>query len=99
MTIPKTRRALALLHDGLGHVDIDDGLEDLSTWVDLRRIPVPQPGSGQALVCVSHAAMNHSDFAFVKGLYGMPRVKGAAAGFEGFWRRLRLHQSTLELRL
>jgi NADPH:quinone reductase-like Zn-dependent oxidoreductase len=44
---------------------------------------VPQPGPGQVLVKVGLGGINPSDLHFIKGEYGLPRVKGAPGGFEG----------------
>jgi NADPH:quinone reductase-like Zn-dependent oxidoreductase len=76
-------QGLVLLHDGFDATGRAAGLGDLSDCVALRQLSVPQPGPGQALVRVSRAAVNHADVAFIRGYYGMSRVKGAAAGFEG----------------
>jgi NADPH:quinone reductase-like Zn-dependent oxidoreductase len=81
--IPDTMRALALLHDGFGADPTGQRLETLEPYVALQQVPVPGPGPGQALVRVACAAVNPSDVAFIKGLYGQKRRKGVAAGFEG----------------
>ncbi|MCX8953484.1 zinc-binding dehydrogenase, partial [Ruegeria sp. NA] len=46
-------------------------------------LPVPNPGPGQVLIRLRASSVNPSDLHFIKGEYGQPRVKGAAAGFEG----------------
>lgn len=81
--VPDTMQALVQLHDGYGQDPTGQRLETLAPHVALQQIPVPQPGPGQALVKVSRAAVNPSDIAFIKGMYGQPRRKGVAAGFEG----------------
>ncbi|MEM7507818.1 MAG: alcohol dehydrogenase catalytic domain-containing protein [Pseudomonadota bacterium] len=84
MTLPSEMLALTLTADGFA-----DGagsgpyLDDLAPYLDAVRIAVPQPGAGQVLVRMRMAAINPSDIHFIKGEYGLPRVKGAAAGFEG----------------
>ncbi|PUB11103.1 NADPH:quinone reductase-like Zn-dependent oxidoreductase [Yoonia sediminilitoris] len=83
MVIPKNMQGLVLLHDGFDATGRATGLEDFSDCVELRQLSVPQHGPGQALIRVSRAAVNHADVAFIRGYYGMPRVKGVAAGFEG----------------
>lgn len=82
-SIPETMRALVQLHDGFGADATGQRLATLEPYVALQEVPVPQPGPGQALVRVARAAVNPSDVAFIKGLYGQPRQKGVAAGFEG----------------
>jgi NADPH:quinone reductase-like Zn-dependent oxidoreductase len=83
MALPETMRALVLLHEGFGADASGQRLETLEPYVALSEIPVPEPGPGQALVKVARAAVNPSDVAYIKGLYGQPRRKGVAAGFEG----------------
>lgn len=83
MAVPETMRGLVLLHDGFDATRRGIGLNDFSECVELRQLAVPKLAKGQALVRVSRAAVNHADVAFIRGYYGMPRVKGAAAGFEG----------------
>lgn len=76
-------QALVQLQDG--HAAAFDGptVGNLTELVALRRVPVPYPGPGQLLVKVAMSPVNPSDLLFVKGNYGQPRVRGAAAGFEG----------------
>ena len=83
MTIPPTMSALVLRHDGFSNDPTGQQLSDLAPYVDAATIPVPQPGPGQALVRVARAAVNPSDVAFIKGLYGQARRRGVPAGFEG----------------
>lgn len=75
--------ALTQLHDGYSRDATGQQLRALEPYVELREIPVPVPTSGQVLVKVSRAAVNPSDIAFIKGIYGQARRKGIAAGFEG----------------
>lgn len=83
MTLPREMPALVQLHDG--YADAPDGLalDDAARFLALRRIARPVPGPGQLLVKVAMSPVNPSDLHFVKGHYGLPRVRGAAAGFEG----------------
>lgn len=83
MTLPKTMTALRQLHSGYSDTPADQTLSDLSPFVELAEVPLPNVGAGQALIKVTRAAVNPSDVAFIKGVYGQPRAKGIAAGFEG----------------
>ena len=83
MSIPTKMKGLALLDDGFAGKPATQELADLSPFVELREMDVPQPTEGMALVRVSRAAVNPSDIAFIKGVYGQARVKGQAAGLEG----------------
>lgn len=82
MTIPETMTALVCLEDGFSPPSERQQLDSLDPFVELAEVPVPQPAAGQALVKVARAAVNPSDIAFVQGIYGQPRRKGIAAGFE-----------------
>ena len=82
MTLPDTMNALVQLHDGYSGKATGPNIHDLSPFLEYRRVPVPQPGEGQALVQVDLAAVNPSDIHFIKGEYGQPRVKDRPAGFE-----------------
>jgi NADPH:quinone reductase-like Zn-dependent oxidoreductase len=59
------------------------GLESLDPHVTAETIPTPKPRRGQVLIRVRMAPVNPSDVAFIKGVYGQPRVAGMPAGFEG----------------
>ncbi|MDV7143492.1 zinc-binding dehydrogenase [Tropicimonas sp. TH_r6] len=83
MDIPTTMQGLVLLHDGYSTAPATQELDDLSPFVAFREMDVPQPGPGFALIKVARAAVNPSDIAFIKGVYGQARVAGHAAGFEG----------------
>lgn len=83
MALPDTMLALVLTMDGRSDEALGQDMADMGRFVALERIPVPQPGDGQALVRVSRAAVNPSDAAYIKGRYGLPRRKGVPAGFEG----------------
>ncbi len=52
-------------------------------YLELGEIPTPKPGPGQVLIKMRRATINPSDIAFVKGIYGQPRIEGKPAGFEG----------------
>jgi len=83
MTLPDTMRALVLREDGFASGRSGDMPSDLTPFVDLATVQVPQPGPGQALIKVARAAVNPSDLMFVSGQYGQPRKAGMPAGFEG----------------
>ena len=83
MTLPTTMLGLALKDDGFSRDTTGQALTDLSPYVELKEVPVPTPRAGQALIKVARAAVNPSDVAFIKGLYGQSRKKGTPAGFEG----------------
>ena len=83
MTLPDTMTALVLREDGYASGSAGDMPTDLSEFVSLTPVPVPQPREGQALIKVRRAAVNPSDLMFVSGQYGQPRKAGMPAGFEG----------------
>ncbi len=83
MTRPDAMQALVLLHDGCASAPTDASSAALSDLVALRRIPIPRPGPGQALVEVALSPVNPSDLLYIAGTYGQPRVRGTPAGFEG----------------
>ena len=83
MTIAKTMQALVLKNQGYSGTSEGPALASLEPWLELRQIPVPTPGAGQVLIKVGLGGVNPSDLHFIKGEYGIPRVKGAPAGFEG----------------
>ncbi|SDJ80559.1 zinc-binding dehydrogenase [Aliiruegeria lutimaris] len=83
MDIPTKMKGLALLEDGYANAPATQELTNLAPYVELREMDVPQPGPGLALIKVARAAVNPSDIAFIKGVYGQSRVKDQAAGFEG----------------
>lgn len=83
MNIPGTMKGLALLHGGFSATPQTQQLDDLSPFVELREMPVPDPPPGMAVVKVARAAVNPSDIAFIKGVYGQSRVAGQAGGLEG----------------
>lgn len=83
MTLPETMTALVLREDGYASGGSGDMPTDLSPFVELTTLPVPQPKEGQALIKMRRAAVNPSDLMFVSGQYGQPRKAGMPAGFEG----------------
>lgn len=83
MRLPEKMKGLALRNDGFADGPATQVLDDLAPFLDYRDLDVPQPASGLAVVKVSRAAVNPSDVAFIKGVYGQARVAGQAAGFEG----------------
>ena len=70
-------------HDGFSGAMEGPHIEDAAEYIALATLPVPVPAAGQALIKLRAASVNPSDLHFIKGEYGQPRVKGAAAGFEG----------------
>ena len=58
-------------------------IEDAADWLEAAELPMPKAGAGQVVVKLRAASVNPSDLHFIKGEYGQPRIKGAAAGFEG----------------
>ncbi|WP_420587137.1 alcohol dehydrogenase catalytic domain-containing protein [Ruegeria sp.] len=81
--LPSTMFATILKHDGYADAATGPFIEDASDWLAEADLPVPEPGPGQVLIKLRAASVNPSDIHFIKGEYGQPRVKGAAAGFEG----------------
>ncbi|EEE38067.1 oxidoreductase, zinc-binding dehydrogenase family [Rhodobacteraceae bacterium KLH11] len=82
-TLPATMFAIVQTHDGYSGAATGPALADAADWLAEAELPVPAPGPGQVLIRLRAATVNPSDIHFVKGEYGQPRVKGAAAGFEG----------------
>ena len=77
-------RSLILQGDGYATELPDDAhLKAMEPFVLLGELPVPEPGEGQVRIKVALASVNPSDEMFIQGLYGQPRIKGNAAGFEG----------------
>ncbi len=83
MSIPTTMNALILKGHGYSATAEGPAISSLEPWLEQASVPVPQPGPGQVLVKVGLGGINPSDLHFIKGEYGIPRVKGAPAGFEG----------------
>ncbi|MES0861359.1 zinc-binding dehydrogenase [Ruegeria sp. SCPT10] len=81
--IPDTMFATILKHGGYSGTMTGPVIENAGDWLAEAELPVPQPGPGQVLIRLRTASVNPSDLHFIKGEYGQPRVKGAAAGFEG----------------
>jgi NADPH:quinone reductase-like Zn-dependent oxidoreductase len=79
-----TMKALILQGDGYaGERPDNTALAAMEPFVQLGNLPVPEPGEGQVRIKVKLASINPSDETFIQGLYGQPRIKGNAAGFEG----------------
>ena len=83
MTQPSSMNALILKGNGFASTRTGSAIETLEPYLDYGSLPVPKPGPGEVLVRVRMASVNPSDLYFIKGEYGQPRIKGAAAGFEG----------------
>ena len=81
--IPTSMFATILRHKGYSGTMTGPVIENAGDWLAEAELPVPQPGPGQVLIKLRTASVNPSDLHFIKGEYGQPRVKGAAAGFEG----------------
>lgn len=84
MSSPSTSFALTLKHGGF--TTIAPGgpyVESLEPFLDAGEVEVPAPQDGQVLIRLKMAPVNPSDLHFIKGEYGLPRVKGDVAGFEG----------------
>ena len=54
-----------------------------SGGLQVREIPVPQPGPGQVLIRMAAAPINPSDIGFTKGSYGVQKSDRVVPGFEG----------------
>jgi threonine dehydrogenase-like Zn-dependent dehydrogenase len=83
MTLPASMNALILKGHGFAPTREGAAIETLEPYLEYGSLPVPKPGPGQVLIRVRMASVNPSDIHFIKGEYGQPRIKGAAAGFEG----------------
>lgn len=81
--LPQTMKAAILKHGGYSATSTGPVIEDAADWLEAAELPVPNPGPGQVLIRLRASSVNPSDLHFIKGEYGQPRVKGAAAGFEG----------------
>jgi len=79
-----TMNALVLKGDGYESKKPDSiALADLNPFVEFSALEIPNPEKGQVRIKVALASINPSDEMFIQGLYGQPRIKGKAAGFEG----------------
>ena len=83
MTLPASMNALILKGHGFVSSRTGTAIETLDPYLEFGSLPVPKPGPGQVLIRMRMASINPSDLHFIKGEYGQPRIKGAAAGFEG----------------
>ncbi len=75
--------AIVQKQDGYSGQATGPRIENAADWLEAAELPVPGAGAGQVVVKLRAASVNPSDLHFIKGEYGQPRVKGAAAGFEG----------------
>ncbi|WP_299983365.1 zinc-binding dehydrogenase [uncultured Ruegeria sp.] len=82
-SLPDTMFAIVQTHDGYSGTATRPTLENAADWLAEAELPLPTLGPGQVLIKLRTASVNPSDIHFIKGEYGQPRVKGAAAGFEG----------------
>lgn len=83
MDIPTQTFALVQKHDGYSGKSEGPQIESLDLYLDAATIPLQELSDGQVLIKMAMASINPSDLHYIKGEYGRPRVKGAAAGFEG----------------
>ncbi len=75
--------AVVLKQDGYSGQATGPRIDNAADWLEVADLPKPQAGAGQVVIRPRTASVNPSDLHFIKGEYGQPRVKGAAAGFEG----------------
>ncbi len=83
MSQPAQTFALVQKHDGYSGTAEGPHIESLDLYLDEATIDLPKLNDGQVLIKMAMASINPSDLHYIKGEYGHPRVKGAAAGFEG----------------
>jgi len=83
MNIPTEMLALVQKHDGYSGTSEGPQIDSLDPYLEAATIPVPALQDGQVLIKMRMASINPSDLHFIKGEYGVPRKKGAPAGFEG----------------
>lgn len=69
--------------DGYSGRSEGPAINDATDYIEDGFLPMPEPAAGQVLIKLRMASVNPSDLHFIKGEYGQPCVKGAAAGFEG----------------
>lgn len=69
--------------DGYSGRSEGPAINDATDYIEDGFLPMPAPAAGQVLIKLRMASVNPSDLHFIKGEYGQPCVKGAAAGFEG----------------
>ena len=79
-------KALVCTHGGRASAPREALHAPLAEFVALRDLDPPRPKGGQVVIEVELAAVNPSDDMFARGLYGLPREKGAPPGFEGVGR-------------
>jgi NADPH:quinone reductase-like Zn-dependent oxidoreductase len=96
MTAPRTTTALTLREGGYATEAAPQVPASLAPFLELREVSLPELRDGQVLIEVLMAPVNPSDFFFVQGSYGRPRVAGAPAGFEGAGRVLAGRGATAE---
>ena len=83
MDRPTETFALVQKHDGYSGKAEGPHIESRDIYLDAQTIPLRELSDGQVLIKMAMASINPPDIHYIKGEYGHPRVKGAAAGFEG----------------
>lgn len=81
--IPNEMMGLVLKGDGYANTSEGPMLDSLEPWLSYQSLAVPTPKDGELLIKVIEGGVNPSDLHFIKGEYGIARVKGRPAGFEG----------------
>src|SRR5438876_3487326 len=51
--------------------------------LQVRELPIPEPGPGQVRIRMLASPINPSDLLYIRGLYGKPPPLPATPGFEG----------------
>lgn len=58
-------------------------LEKFGAGLEVRQVPIPQPGDGQLLVKMEASPINPSDLLFLQGFYQTTKGCPCVPGFEG----------------
>ncbi|MEM9385534.1 MAG: zinc-binding dehydrogenase [Pseudomonadota bacterium] len=84
MSQPTSSYALTLKEEGFTTTTPSGPyVASLEPYLEAKEVEVPAPGEGQVLIRLIMSPVNPSDVHFIKGEYGLPRVRGDVAGFEG----------------